>query len=218
MIDFYTWNTPNGQKVSLMLEEAKIAYTVHPIDIGCDQQFDEDFLKISPNNKIPAIVDRDCGMSLMESGAILLYLAEKSGMFMPTEPLARWRALEWLMFQMGGLGPMLGQAHHFLEFNKGVSDYAEKRYAVEAQRLYDVMDKRLQDHEYLADTYSIADMAAWPWIARFEWQGVNFAEYPNLKRWYLAIAARPAVQRGYSVPLRGEHKSGVGKNKIPLPN
>ena len=200
MIDLYTWRTPNGRKVSIMLEEIEMPYTVHPIDITNDEQFDDAFLKISPNNKIPAIVDHDNGMTMMESGAILLYLAEKSGRLMPADPVARWRAMEWLMFQMGGLGPMLGQAHHFLQFNKGASDYAAKRYAVEAQRLYDVMDERLEHHEYLAGEYSIADIAAWPWISRFEWQGVDFAEYPNVKRWYLAIAARPAVRRGYQVP------------------
>ncbi|WP_424946387.1 glutathione S-transferase family protein [Candidatus Spongiihabitans sp.] len=209
MIDLYTWSTPNGQKVSIMLEEIGMPYTVHPIDITNDEQFDDDFLKISPNNKIPAIVDHDNDMTMMESGAILLYLADKSGRFMPSDDAARWRTMQWLMFQMGGLGPMLGQAHHFLRFNKGVSDYAENRYAVEAQRLYDVIDQQLENHEYLADQYSIADIASWPWIARFEWQGIDLNEYPNVKRWYLAIAARPAVQRGYRVPDR--------QKAIPLP-
>ena len=213
MIDLYTWSTPNGRKVSIMLEEIEMPYTVHPIDIMNDEQFADDFLKISPNNKIPAIVDRDNGMTMMESGAILLYLAEKSGRFMPADETGRWRAMEWLMFQMGGLGPMLGQAHHFLQFNKGVSDYAAKRYAVEAQRLYDVMDDRLEANEYLAGEYSIADMAAWPWISRYEWQGVDFAEYPNVKRWYRAIAARPAVVRGYQVPAA----PGAAPKEIPLP-
>ena len=200
MIDLYTWSTPNGRKVSIMLEEIGMPYTVHPVDITNDEQFAEDFLKISPNNKIPAIVDHDTGLGLMESGAILLYLAEKSGRLMPAGETARWRALEWLMFQMGGLGPMLGQAHHFRHANPGVSDYATKRYSVEAQRLYEVMDTRLAGREYLAGEYSVADIAAWPWISRFEWQGVDFSEYPNVKRWYLAIAARPATVRGYQVP------------------
>ena len=182
-------------------------YTVHPIDITNDEQFDDDFLKISPNNKIPAIVDHDNDMTMMESGAILLYLADKSGRFMPSDDAARWRTMQWLMFQMGGLGPMLGQAHHFLRFNKGVSDYAENRYAVEAQRLYDVIDQQLENHEYLADQYSIADIASWPWIARFEWQGIDLNEYPNVKRWYLAIAARPAVQRGIPRPRPTEGDS-----------
>ncbi len=192
-----------------MLEEIEMPYTVHPIDITNHEQFDDDFLKISPNNKIPAIVDQDNGMAMMESGAILLYLADKSGRFMPTDDAARWRAMQWLMFQMGGLGPMLGQAHHFLRFNKGVSDYASRRYSIEAQRLYDVIDQQLENHEYLADQYSIADIASWPWISRFEWQGIDLSEYPNVQRWYLAIAARPAVQRGYCVP--------DGQKDIPLP-
>ncbi|MDD9856870.1 MAG: glutathione S-transferase N-terminal domain-containing protein, partial [Gammaproteobacteria bacterium] len=195
MIDLYTWSTPNGRKVSVMLEEIGMPYTAHAIDIMNDEQFDDDFLRISPNNKIPAIVDRDTGMSLMESGAILLYLAEKSRRFMPADAVARWRAIEWLMFQMGGLGPMLGQAHHFLKFNQGASDYAEKRYAVEA------LDARLEDHEYLAGEYSIADIACWPWVSRFEWQRIDLHDYPNVKRWYAAIADRPAVRRGYHVPV-----------------
>ena len=210
MIDLYTWNTPNGRKVSIMLEEIEMPYTVHPIDIGNDEQFDDDFLKISPNNKIPAIIDHDNGTTMMESGAILLYLAEKSGRFLPPDPAARWRTIEWLMFQMGGLGPMLGQAHHFLAFNKGVSDYAEKRYAVEAQRLYDVLDQRLEEHEYLAGDYSIADIASWPWVSRFEWQQIDPNEYPNVKRWYQTIATRPAVQRGYHVPTRQKEIALMG--------
>lgn len=184
-------------------------YRVFPINIGNDEQFTEHFLNISPNNKIPAIVDHDNAVTMMESGAILLYLAEKSGRFMPTEAALRWRVLEWLMFQIGGLGPMLGQAHHFMKFNKGVSDYAEKRYRLEAQRLYDVMEQRLEKHAYLAGEYSLADIAAWPWVARFAWHATNLNEYPNVKRWYLAIAARPAVQRGYRVP---NHSA-----EIPLP-
>ncbi len=214
MIDLYTWSTPNGQKISIMLEEIELPYRVHPIDIGNDEQFDDDFLKISPNNKIPAIVDHDDGTTMMESGAILLYLAAKSGRLMPRDEAARWRVMEWLMFQMGGLGPMLGQAHHFLRFNPGVSEYAEKRYAIEAQRLYDVLDQRLENHEYLAGQYSIADIAAWPWIARFEWQRIDLADYPNVKRWYLAIAARPAVVRGYAIPVG---QKGAEKKVIPMP-
>jgi len=192
-----------------MLEEIGLPYTVHAIDITRDEQFADDFLRVSPNNKIPAIVDRDNGLSLFESGAILLYLAEKTGKLMPTDPGAKWRVIEWLMFQMGGLGPMLGQAHHFLHFNRGVSDYAEKRYATEAQRLYGVIDARLGDHEYLAGEYSIADIACWPWVSRFEWQGVDLNDYPNAKRWYTAIANRPAVQRGYQVPAAAK--------EIPMP-
>jgi len=207
MIDLYTWTTPNGRKASIMLEETGIPYAVHPIDIGKNDQFDEAFLQISPNNKIPAIVDQDNGMSLMESGAILIYLAEKSGMLMPEKD--RWQILEWLMFQMGGFGPMLGQAHHFLHFNRGVSEYAEKRYKVETQRLYTVLDDRLEQNEYVAGAYSIADIAMWPWASRYEWQQVDLDEFENVKRWYRAIAERPAVQAGYHVP------SQVGE--IPMP-
>ncbi len=207
MIDLYTWTTPNGRKASIMLEETGLPYAVHPIDIGKNDQFDEDFLEISPNNKIPAIVDQDNGMSLMESGAILIYLAEKTDMLMPKQN--RWQILEWLMFQMGGFGPMLGQAHHFLHFKPEVSEYASKRYKVEAQRLYAVIDHQLEQSEYIAGEYSIADIALWPWASRFDWQQVNLDEFENVKRWYISIAERPAVQRGYDIPIR------VGD--IPMP-
>jgi GST-like protein len=197
MIDLYTWGTPNGRKISIALEEFELDYEVHPINIGKDEQFSDEFLRISPNNKIPAIVDRDNGRALMESGAILIYLAETHDRFWGDD---RYETLEWLMLQMGGVGPMLGQAHHFLRFNPGKAPYAEARYGVEAKRLYKVLDTRLADRDYLAGSYSIADMATWPWISRYEWQGVDFEEYPNLKRWYLNIADREAVQRGYDVP------------------
>ena len=164
MIDLYTWTTPNGRKVSILLEELGIPYEVHPVDIGKDDQFKPDFLTISPNNKIPAIVDRDTGISLMESGAILIYLAEKTGKFLPATGEPRYRVIEWLMWQMGGVGPMLGQAHHFLHFNKGKAPYAEERFRSEAKRLYGVLDRRLADRAFVADDYSIADMAIWPWI------------------------------------------------------
>ena len=200
MIDLYTWVTPNGYKASIFLEELGVPYEVHPIDIMKDDQFAPDYLKISPNNKIPAIVDRDNGMALMESGAILIYLADKYGRFLPKEGEPRYRVLEWLMWQMGGIGPMLGQAHHFLRFNKGKSSYAEERYAKEAERLYGVLDRRLEGRDYIVDDYSIADVATWPWIARFEWQGIDLADFPNVKRWYVSIAARPAVQKGYQIP------------------
>ena len=199
MIDLYTWSTPNGRKVSIFLEEAGLEYTTHAIDISKDDQFAPEFLKISPNNKIPAIVDNDNGLSLMESGAILLYLANKIGRFAPSGD-DYWTCVEWVMWQMGGLGPMLGQAHHFLHFNPGKAPYAEERYAKEAQRLYGVLDRRLDGRDFLVGDYSVADMAAWPWIARFEWQGIDLDQFPNVRRWYLAIAARPAVVRGYSVP------------------
>jgi GST-like protein len=200
MIDLYTWTTPNGRKVSIALEELGLPYTVHSIDIGKNEQFAPDFLRISPNNRIPAIVDRDSNYSLFESGAILMYLAEKTGKLMPKDLSSRYRVIEWLMWQMGGIGPMLGQAHHFLKFNEGKAPYAEERYGAEAKRLYKVLNTRLADNEYMAGGYSIADIATWPWIARFEWQRINMDEYPNVKRWYLEIARRPAVIKGYAVP------------------
>lgn len=209
MIDLYTWTTPNGRKISIALEELGLPYTAHPIDIGKDEQFRPDFLAISPNNRIPAIVDRDRGISLMESGAILIYLAEKTGKLLPRDGEARYRAIEWLMWQMGGPGPMLGQVHHFVKYNKGKAPYAEERYLKEAHRLYGVLDKRLANREFVADTYSIADIALWPWISRFEWQTIDLNQYPNVKRWYIAIAGRPAVQRGYQQP------KNVGD--IPMP-
>ena len=202
MIDLYTWTTPNGRKVSIMLEEVGLPYAAHAIDIGAGDQHRPDFVRISPNHKIPAIVDHDTDITMMESGAILLYLAEKTGMLMPGEDKARWRTMEWLMWQMGGIGPMLGQVHHFVRFNKGKSAYAEERYLAEAKRLYGVLDARLADHEYLVDDYSVADIATWPWISRFEWQTIDLGDYANVKRWYLAIAGRPAVERGYHVPNR----------------
>jgi GSH-dependent disulfide-bond oxidoreductase len=209
MIDFYTWTTPNGLKVSIMLEEVGLPYRVHPVDLGKDEQFQASFLKISPNNKIPAIVDSDNGLHLMESGAILLYLAEKTGRLWPQEFPAKWRVVEWLMWQMGGPGPFLGQVHHFLKFNPGKAPYAEERYTKEARRLWRVLDRRLGEVAYVAGEYSIADIAIWPWIARFAWQPVDFADHPNVKRWYLAIAERPAVERGYDVLKQGR--------AIPLP-
>ncbi|MCP5200131.1 MAG: glutathione S-transferase N-terminal domain-containing protein [Gammaproteobacteria bacterium] len=207
MIDLYTWSTPNGRKVSIMLEELGLAYRVHPVDITQGEQFAPDFVAVSPNNKIPAIVDQDNGQTLMESGAILLYLGERHGRFLPADGVARWRTIEWLMWQMGGAGPMLGQAHHFVHFNPDKSEYARERYRGEAERLYGVLDRRLGEHAFLAgDDYSVADIATWPWIARYEWQGVDFAAYPHVLRWYRAIAARPAVQRGFVVP-----------NEAPIP-
>ncbi|WP_067335324.1 glutathione S-transferase N-terminal domain-containing protein [Stappia indica] len=200
MIDLYTWSTPNGRKVSIMLEECGLPYEVFPVDITNSEQHAPAFVHISPNSKIPAIIDREAGVSLMESGAILLYLAEKSGRFLPPEGPERLRVIEWLMWQMGGFGPMLGQAHHFLHFNPGKAPYAEERYASEARRLYSVLDRQLLEHQFVAGEYSIADMSIWPWASRFEWQGINLADYPNVRRWYLEVAARPAVKRGYDVP------------------
>jgi GSH-dependent disulfide-bond oxidoreductase len=202
MIDLYTWSTPNGRKVSIMLEECGLEYRAHAVNITKDEQFKPDFLKISPNNRIPAIIDRDNGRALFESGAILLYLAEKTGKFWPQDPDRRWQTVEWLMWQMGGIGPMIGQVHHFVRNNKGKSPYAEERYVKETHRLYGVLDKRLAEHEYVAGVYSIADMAIWPWISRFEWHTVDLNQYANVARWYKAIAARPAVARGYDVPVK----------------
>ncbi len=207
MIDLYTWTTPNGRKISIMLEETGMPYTAHGINLGNDEQFSDEFTKISPNNKIPAIVDNDSGRSMMESGAILIYLAEKSGLFYPEKD--RWEILEWLMLQMGGFGPMLGQAHQFLHYNPGVSEYAEKKYGMEAQRLYTVLDDHLENHEYVAGDYSIADIALWPWISRYEWQKIDMNQFEYVKRWYGVIAGRPAVQKGYHVPN--------WVNEIPIP-
>ena len=209
MIDLYTWTTPNGRKASIMLEEVGLPYTAHAVDISKDEQFKPDFLKISPNNRIPAIVDKDNGYHLMESAAILMYLAEKTGKLMPKDLDKRYRVIEWLMWQMGGPGPMLGQVHHFVKYNKGKAPYAEERYLKEAHRLYGVLDRRLAGREFVADEYSIADIAIWPWISRFEWQTIDMNQYANVKRWYETIAKRPAVQRGYDVPKK------VGD--IPMP-
>jgi len=202
VIDLYTWTTPNGRKASIMLEEVGLPYTAHAVDISKDEQFKPEFLKISPNNRIPAIVDRDNGYHLMESAAVLMYLAEKTGKLMPKDPDKRYRVIEWLMWQMGGPGPMLGQVHHFVKYNKGKAPYAEERYLKEAHRLYGVLDRRLAGREFVADEYSIADIAIWPWISRFEWQTIDMNQYANVKRWYETIAKRPAVQRGYDVPKK----------------
>jgi GSH-dependent disulfide-bond oxidoreductase len=210
VIDLYTWTTPNGRKASIALEELGIPYTAHAVDISKDEQFKPEFLKISPNNRIPAIIDRDENdFSLMESGAILIYLAEKAGKLLPSDKFKRARVIEWLMWQMGGVGPMLGQIHHFLRGAKDKAPYAEERYVKEGKRLYGVLDKRLADREFVADDYSIADIAIWPWISRYEWQTIDMNDFANVKRWYLAIARRPAVVKGYDVPKK------VGE--IPIP-
>ena len=181
MIDLYTWTTPNGRKASIALEEMGLDYTAHPINIGEGEQFAPDFLKISPNGKIPAIVDNDTGLSLMESGAILLYLAEKTGRFMPTDTAGRWQAMEWLMWQMGGFGPILGQVHHFVYYNRGKSSYGEERFSKEAARLYKVLDTHLANRDFVAGDYSIADMAIWPWASRFERQEIDLNDYTNVR-------------------------------------
>ena len=204
MIELYTWPTPNGHKIHIMLEETGLAYNVHPIDIGAGAQFDPAFLKISPSNKMPAIVDTEgpdgAPISLFESGAILLYLVEKTGRFWPRDARGAYRALQWLMWQMGGLGPMLGQAHHFRQYAPEPIPYAVDRYTNESRRLYGVADRRLGETRYLAgDDYTVADIACFPWTRSYERQGVDLAEYPNVERWFNEIAARPAVQRGVEV-------------------
>ena len=203
MYELYTWGTPNGRKVSIALEELALDYKVKAVNIIKDEQFSPHFLAISPNNKIPALVDTEAGYSLMESGAILIYLADKVGKLLPPSGKGRYEVLQWLMMQMGSVGPMLGQTHHFVKFNKGKSTYAEKRYSSETNRIYGVLDKRLSMSEFLAESFSIADIATWPWISRFEWQEIDLSKYPNLLRWYLEIADRPATQKGYDVPQTG---------------
>ena len=204
MIDLYTWTTPNGRKVSILLEELALPYRVHPINIGKDDQFKPDFIKINPNSKIPAIVDPDGPdgkpYSMMESGAILVYLADKTGKLLAKSGRARYDALQWLMFQMGGVGPMFGQTHHFLRAAKEQVPYAIERYGKETRRLYGVLDGHLKNSAYLAGEYSIADIATYPWVARHEWHKVELADFPAVKRWFDAISARPAVKKGMAVP------------------
>lgn len=209
MIELHTWGTPNGRKISIALEEMDLAYSVHPVNIGKDEQLAPDFLAMSPNNKIPAI--RDGETTVFESGAILLYLARKSGRFLAAEGTPEyWKTLEWLMWQMGGFGPMLGQAHHFLRFNAGVSEYAENRYFTEAQRLYGVLNRQLEKMPYVAGEHlSVADMSIWPWASRFDFQRTDLNDFPHVKRWYLELAERPGFQRGYDQPASDQ--------AIPLP-
>ncbi|MBY4595246.1 glutathione binding-like protein [Ottowia caeni] len=204
MIDVYTWPTPNGHKVHIMLEECGLPYRALPINIGKGDQFQPDFLKISPNNKIPAIIDPEGPdgepISVFESGAILLYLAEKTGRFMPASVRGRYDVLQWLMFQMGGVGPMLGQAHHFRVYAPEKVPYAIDRYTNEARRLYGVMDRQLQSHDYIAgNEYTIADIAIFPWLRSWQNQGIDWADFPTLKAWFDRIGERPAVQRGVQV-------------------
>lgn len=217
MIDVYSWATPNGHKVHIMLEEAGLKYRVHGINIRQGDQFKPEFLKISPNNRIPAIVDHDGPdgrrISLFESGAILIYLAAKSGRLLPQDLHARYTALQWLMWQMGGVGPMFGQANHFRRYAKEKLQYAIERYTSEANRLTNVLDTRLAEARYVAgDEYSIADIAIFPWMRGSENRGINLAEYPNVLRWFNEINARPAVQRGLKV-LSGEHVSAPHDDK-----
>jgi GST-like protein len=204
MIDLYTWTTPNGRKVSIMLEELALPYRVHAINIGKDDQFKPDYVKINPNAKIPSIVDPEGPdgkpISMMESGAILVYLADKTGKLLAKSGRQRYEALQWLMFQMGGVGPMFGQTHHFLRAAKEQVPYAIERYSKETKRLYGVLNERLKDNSYLAGDYSIADIATYPWVSRHEWHKTDLNDFPGVKRWYDAISARPAVQKGMNVP------------------
>ncbi len=204
MIDLHYWPTPNGWKVSIMLEELGVAYRFVPVNIGRGEQFKAEFLAISPNNRMPAIVDHEPpgggpAVSVFESGAILQYLAEKTGRFIPTEVRGRFEVMQWLFWQMGGLGPMAGQAHHFRQYAPEKIPYAIDRYTREVARLYGVMNKRLEDREFLAGDYSIADMACWPWVVPYERQGQDLESFPNLARWFATVRARPAVQRGFDV-------------------
>jgi len=204
MIDLYSWATPNGHKVHIMLEECGLPYAAHAVDIGAGDQFKPEFLRISPNNKIPAMVDPDGPdgrpISLFESGAILVYLAGKTGRFLPKSDRGKYETLQWLMFQMGGVGPMLGQCHHFRIYAPEKIAYAIDRYTSEAKRLYGVMDRQLATNDYIAGReYTIADMSIWPWVRSWQNQGVDLDTFPNVKAWFEAIGNRPAVQRGAQV-------------------
>lgn len=204
MMEVYSWATPNGHKVHIMLEECGLPYALKPVDIGRGDQFEPDFLRLSPNNKIPALVDPEGPegrpISLFESGAILLYLAGKTGRLLPHDTAGKYEVLQWLMFQKASVGPMLGQAHHFRVYAKQKIDYAIERYTNEAQRLYGVIDRRLAQSRYIGgDEYSIADIAIWPWLRSWKNQGVDLAEFPNLKGWFDEVDARPAVKRGVAV-------------------
>lgn len=200
MITLYTWGTPNGHKISIMLEELGLPYETVPVDITNGAQYAESFLKISPNNKIPAIVDSEGELDMFESGAILIYLAEKYGRLLPPSGSERYECLQWLMFQMGGFGPMLGQAHHFMRYAPQQIDYAIERYHNEAHRLYGVLDRRLADRDYVAGEYSIADIALYPWVARHDMHRIELNDFPHVLRWFSVVGARPAVQRGMAVP------------------
>ena len=206
MIDLYTWPTPNGRKISILLEELKVSYKVHPININENDQFNKNFSNISPNNKIPAIIDQENGKSFFESGAIMLYLSNKYDKFCPKEYY--WEIMKWFFFQISQVGPFLGQAHQFLYYNKGKSSYAENKYKDYVKRVYDTLENRLEKNEYLGVEYSIADIATWPWIARFEIHGINLKNYTNVFKWYKLISKRPAVIKGYNA---------VGE-KLKIPN
>lgn len=215
MIDLYTANTPNGYKVSIVLEELELPYEVHRVDLSQQEQKHPEFLKINPNGRIPAIVDRDNeNFSVFESGAILIYLAEKTKKLLPTDIKKRSEVMQWLMFQMGGVGPMQGQAHVFIHYASEQIPFAIKRYKDETKRLYQVLDNRLKDHEYLAGEYSIADIATWPWVRIHDWAEVSLDDMPNLQRWVDIIAKRPAVIKGINVPEKLDLKNEKSKDDL----
>ncbi|MCO4838930.1 MAG: glutathione S-transferase N-terminal domain-containing protein [Rhodobacteraceae bacterium] len=220
MIDLHTWDTPNGRKVSIMLEELAVPYRVHPVNIGEGAQFAPSFLKVAPNNKVPAIVDHDSGVSLMESGAILIYLARKYGKFLPQSADGEAEVLQWLMWQMGGFGPMLGQLMHFNSVQDEQGGYAQARFSKESQRLYGVLDQQLQGKSYICGTLSIADFAIWPWVARAEPQKISLVDFPNVSRWFQLLRQRPSFERGYhitnkvaDVPMPAAVKTDAVKTK-----
>ena len=212
MIDFYTYTTPNGRKPAILLEELELPYTIHKVDIGKGEQFSPEFVAINPNSKIPAIVDRDTDLAVFESGAILIYLAEKTGKLLPTDVANRARTIEWLMFQMGGVGPMFGQLGHFRNAAPESIPYAISRYETETLRLLGVLDRQLANHTYLAGDYSIADIATYPWVAATTtpYMGLSLEAFPNVQRWVETLQARPAVQTGMAI-LRPEFQSQFGK-------
>ena len=197
MIDLYTWATPNGRKISILLEEINIPYSVHPVNIIESEQFSDEFSRIAPSNKIPAIIDRENGQSIFESGAIMMYLAKKHNQFLPQKYY--WQIMEWVIFQLSQVGPVLGQAHQFLYYHPNQSEFVEKKYIDYTKRIYQTLNKRLKDNEYLGVEYSIADIATWPWIARFERHRINISDYPEVLNWYKLIRERPAVIKGYNV-------------------
>jgi GST-like protein len=202
VLDVYFWPTGNGKKITIMLEECGLPYNVIPVNINNGDQFKPDYEAINPNNKMPAIVDHEASggpLRIFESGAILQYLGEKTGQLLPADTAGKYRVLQWVYWQVGGLGPMAGQAHHFLRYSPQKIEYAMHRFRTEVTRLYKVMDKQLGQHEYLAGAYSIADIAAWPWVVRYDWQGQDLNDYPNVKRWFEAVGSRPAVKKGSEV-------------------
>ncbi|MCI4665436.1 MAG: glutathione S-transferase N-terminal domain-containing protein [Neomegalonema sp.] len=208
MYQLYTWSTPNGRKASIMLEELGVEFEVKPVDLSANESSSTAFLAVNPHGKIPALVDTEAGRTIVESGAIMLYLGEKHGRFLGDEA-QRWETVQWVMWQMSALGPVLGQTHHFYFYNKGKAPYAEERFRTAARGLYGVLDKRLEARDYIVDAYGVADMICFPWIARWPRQGIELTDYPNVLAWYRQLAERPAVQRGYAIPVSDE---------IPMPS